>query len=67
MSVRFQLSKPDDLQATLLITMTVGEFRRLKKQLDPIPSWPLSDVSREITDVILQAEKVFYATEEAQP
>lgn len=67
MSVRFQLSKPDELQATLSITMTVGEFRVMKKLLGPSPAWPLYDVSRAITDVILQAEKTYYASEESQP
>lgn len=59
MAVVFQLKQPDDLVAVLQITMTVGQFRELKKQLQgSYPSW---DLSRAITDVIIQAEKTFYA------
>lgn len=62
MRTKFEFNKPDDLVATVSVTMSVKEFRELRKQLkNEWPSWKLGDA---IGDVIRQAETVFYATEE---
>ena len=64
MKAQFQIQKPDDMQATIVLTATVGEFRQLRAQL--CEKWPSWDFSRSIGDVIRQAESTFYADEPEQ-
>src|SRR3546814_7913527 len=54
MKTVFQIQKPDDMQATIVLTATVGEFRELRTQLSG--KWPSAEFSRSIGDVIRQAE-----------
>lgn len=58
----FKLDNPDDMQATMTLTMSVKEWRQLRKQLSD--SWPSWDFSRQIGDLIGAAEAHFYAKEE---
>src|SRR3546814_8750843 len=64
MKTVFQIQKPDDMQATIVLTATVGEFRELRTQLSG--KWPSAEFSRSIGDVIRQAESTFYADESEQ-
>src|SRR3546814_14757934 len=64
MKIVFQIQKPDDMQATIVLTATVGEFRELRTQLSG--KWPSAEFSRSIGDVIRQAESTFYADESEQ-
>ncbi len=64
MIATFKIDKPDTLEATMFMTMTVGEWRKLKKQLDD-HGWPASDLGSAIFDLVQKAEKHFhYVTEE---
>lgn len=64
MDVQFKFENVDDVQATLTVTMTVGEWRALKTQLAVTehPSWRLGNAIR---DVIYKAETTFYADHKA--
>jgi hypothetical protein len=64
MRTTFKICSPDEIQATLTVTMTVKEWRELRTQL--VDSWPSWQLSRDIGDVIRQAEKTFYANTEAE-
>jgi len=59
MRVKFMIENPDSIEATIKITMTVKEWTELRDQLEN--NWPTSGLSRTITDVMIQARKVFYA------
>src|SRR3546814_1687516 len=48
MKTVFQIQKPDDMQATIVLTATVGEFRELRTQLSG--KWPSAEFSRSIGD-----------------
>lgn len=64
MKARFALDKPDAMEATIHITMTLKQWRELQEQLVNVyPSWELSSV---ITDVLMQAGLVFYADTDAK-
>lgn len=57
MRMRFELSNPDEADATLLVTMKVKHWKELRKQLgDAYPSWQLG---YHISDVIRSAEESF--------
>ena len=58
MNGRFMIENPDEIKATMKITMTVKDWTELRDQLaKAYPSWGLSSM---ITDLISQARKVFY-------
>ncbi len=60
MKATFKLDDVDAVQATMTLTMPVGEWRKLKKIM---PSeWPGWDLSRNIGDLIRHAEAHFYTT-----
>ena len=61
MKARFMLENPQDLEATMKITMTVKEWENLRDQLEN--KWPSSRLSQAITQVIIEARKVYYADE----
>jgi hypothetical protein len=60
----FKLDNPDDMQATMTLTMSVKEWRQLRKQLSD--SWPSCDFSRQIGDLVRAAEAHFYANDDAR-
>lgn len=59
MKARFMIESPDEMQATMKITMTVKEWTELRDQLQN--KWPASRLSTAITNVIIEARKVYYA------
>lgn len=67
MKARFELTNLSEVEATLTCTMTVGEWRSLKEQLDTAeksgssPSWEFRAM---ITELIEKADKHFTATKE---
>ncbi|MCW5676283.1 MAG: hypothetical protein KIT15_17040 [Xanthobacteraceae bacterium] len=62
MYVDFKIAKPDEMIATISITMKVKDFRELKRQLKAEwPSWKIGDA---IQAVIRKAETAFYEYEE---
>lgn len=61
MKARFMIEDPDSIQATMKITMSVKEWTDLRDQLEN--KWPSSRLSSAITQVIIEARKVYYADE----
>ena len=61
MKARFMIEQPDEVQATMKITMTVKEWCELRDQLQS--KWPSSRLSLAITQVLAEARKVYYAPE----
>ena len=59
MRARFLIESPDEIEATMKITMTVKEWTELRDQL--AEKWPSSRLSRAITNVLSEARKVYYA------
>jgi hypothetical protein len=50
MKARYELIDVDEIEATLKITMTVGDWKRLNEQLSAKwPSWKLSGLIDRIT------------------
>jgi hypothetical protein len=62
MKARFMIENPDDIEATMKITMSIKDWVELKDQLGD--KWPSSDLYSKITDLIIQARKVFYTSNE---
>ena len=62
----FKFVSPNDLEASLTITMTIADWRLLKDQLrfGEQPSWQLSQL---IGDVVTAAERHFYAVDPPPP
>ena len=61
MKARFMIENPDNIEATIKITMTVKEWVELRDQLEH--KWPSSRLSDAITSVVIEARKVYYAPE----
>jgi hypothetical protein len=59
---RFLIENPDDLEATMKITMKLKEWIELRDQLQN--AWPSSRLSGAITSVIAEARKTFYPVED---
>jgi hypothetical protein len=61
MRATFQIRNPDEIEATVTVTMTIKEWRGLRGQLTrDWPSWKFGSV---IGDAIRQAEESFYASD----
>ena len=61
MHARYMIEKPEDIQCTMKITMTLKHWGELRDQLER--KWPSGELSGTITDLISQARQVFYAKE----
>lgn len=61
MQARFMIEKPDEIKATMKITMTVAEWTELRDQL--ASKWPSSRLSQAITQVLVEAKRTYYATD----
>lgn len=63
MKARFMIEAPDEIEATMKITMSVKEWTELRDQLQS--KWPSSRLQSAITDVLSQARKVYYVEHDA--
>jgi len=61
MEARFMIETPDNIQATMKLTMSLKEWGDLRDQLQK--QWPSSRLSQAITHVLAAASKVYYAPE----
>ena len=61
MRARFMIEAPDEIQATMKITMSVKDWCELRDQL--AQKWPSSRLSAAINSVLAEARKVYYAPE----
>ena len=58
MKTRFMMENPDEIEATLKITMSLKKWGNLRDQLsNTYPSWELSAA---IADLLGQAREIFY-------
>ena len=62
MKARHMVENPDEIEMTAVMTMTMKEWDTLREQL--IAHWPSSRLSTVITEMLGDARRVFYATEE---
>ena len=62
MRARFMIETPDEIEATMKITMTVKEWCEFRDQL--ANKWPSSRLSVAITQVLSEARKVYYAKDQ---
>lgn len=62
MKARFMIEEPAKIEATMKITMSVKNWEELRDQLEM--KWPSSELSGKITDLLVQARKVFYTSTE---
>lgn len=63
MNIRLKCEQPNDILYTLTVTMTAGEWDKLRDQLDTcrdLMSYPAYDLRMAITDLLAQARKVYY-------
>ena len=64
MKARFMIENPDDIEATIKLTMTIKKWVELRDQLvNNYPSWELSS---KISEVVSTARKVFYAEQDIE-
>lgn len=61
MKARFTIENPEEMQATIKITMSVKEWVDLCQQLDN--KWPSSRLSAAISHVVYEANKTYSAEE----
>ena len=62
MKTSLKCENPDDIEFTMTITMSAEEWERLRDQLvTAYPSWRLSGA---ISDLLGQARKIFWTTDE---
>jgi len=61
MKVRFMIENPQEIEATMKITMLVSEWETLRDQL--VEKWPSARLSTAITSLLIDARRVIYAPE----
>jgi hypothetical protein len=61
----FHANKPDEIELTLTLTMTLDQWKRLKEQIPH--EWPSSDIKSKIYDLVRQAERHFYTRDLTNP
>lgn len=66
MKFEFSLVNPDELMATMEITMSVKEWKQLQKAVDS-DVWPGRSFSLGISEIINAAQKHFYKSLPASP
>lgn len=60
--ISFQTARPEDIEFTAHVTMTLSEWRKLSEQLKSRKEpwlWPACDLIDGIRDVVAQAEREF--------
>jgi hypothetical protein len=63
MGTRFRAENPEKHEYSLTMTMTLKDWLELREQLvkdSPYGRWPASLFVREITDMIAQAQKIYW-------
>ncbi len=58
MKARFYVEKPEQAEATMVITMTIKAWKQLQQELTHV--WPASELSMSISNLVNQAEKHFH-------
>lgn len=58
MIVKYRTEKPEKMDFTLTITMSLGEWQQIAEQMIN-GKWPTCDLKNAIQDVVYQANKTF--------
>ena len=58
MDAKIFVENADDIVFKMEISMTLAHWKRLKRDLKD--SWPSSDLSYKITDMLSQVDKVYF-------
>jgi hypothetical protein len=61
MKTTFTTTKPDDIEMTLTVTMSLKHWNDLRALLPE--DWPAWELRGAITDMVVQANKTFYPKE----
>lgn len=64
MEGEFKIEKPDEMRATLKMTMSIAEWKSVQEQLGS--KWPAGTLNRMITAVVAKAQATFQATIKAE-
>lgn len=62
MNFRLKCEDPKDIVYTITLTASCEEFEKLREQLRE--AWPSAFLGRAITDLLSQARKIYWHTEE---
>lgn len=61
MRCRLKCEEPNKIDFTLTITMSAENWEKLRDQMkDSQYSWPMSDLSRQINELLGQARKIYW-------
>lgn len=55
------IENPDKIECTLTFTMTLKEWKQIRKTLDSNPSYAELKVTDEIIDLVRKVEQVFFS------
>lgn len=70
MKLMMEVTKPDSVDVTMTITMSLEAWKRLKGQLDESKmsqGYPMWDLRDQIRSLVGKVEKEFYPDEPKQP
>ncbi len=59
MRTSFRLDNPDEMEATMTLSMPLKEWKQLKEQIGA-PRWPSCDFAIAITELIYEASRSFH-------
>ncbi len=62
LKARYMVESPDEIEMTAKITATMREWCELRDQLEN--RWPASRLSSVISEMLADARRVFYATQD---
>lgn len=62
----YQLARPDDAEATLTLTMTVGEWKRVRATLNGAGQYPGWRIAEIIGELVSRAAVHFDASSETE-
>ena len=65
MKATFTFHEPENIMATMSITMRVKDWHELNGQLTRIAEWPACDLSRCVDKVIRSAKATIYGEQQA--
>lgn len=65
MKANFEATNAHQIEFSMTIVMTLDQWKRLKERLSA--AWPASELSRVISDMVIQAERNFHPQTENKP
>jgi len=59
MEPKFTITNGDKIEATLTMTLTIGDWEKFRRELNHV--WPGSDLARAIDSLVVQSRRVFWS------